>query len=382
MTTAEIIAIGTELLLGDNIDTNTAFIARSLRDLGVNLYRTSIVGDNPGRISDVIREALSRADIVITTGGLGPTVDDPTREAVAIAFGKQLVFQETLWEEIQARFALLHRTATDNNRLQAFTPAGAVVVHNPVGTAPAFITEEGEKMVASLPGVPGEMEIILIESILPFIREKYQIRSVIRSCVIHCAGIGESMVDDMIADLEKLENPTVGLLAHPGIVDIRISAKAEDEKAADEMIAPIEAAIRQRLGIHIYGKNGVSLPSVVETLIQKKDIHLEVITIVPAAEQVKSFFPLELIPHLSFRVLDHLIPPGTEQQVFAGLATSKAVPVLGMVYRDSAQTKELSLFWHREDQNQAATRYFAGPPGAAESWGRNMLLDFIRRNLG
>ena len=231
MPTAEIIAIGTELLLGDNVDTNTAYIARHLRDHGIDLYRTSIVGDNKNRIAEMIRESLSRAEIVITTGGLGPTVDDPTRAAVAFAFDRELEFQAPLWEAIQRRFSLLNRTATENNRSQAYIPQGSIPINNPVGTAPAFVVEFEDKVVASLPGVPGEMQIILLESILPFIQNKYQLQSMIRSCILHCSGIGESAVDDIISDLEKSKNPTVGLLAHPGLVDIRITARAEDASA-------------------------------------------------------------------------------------------------------------------------------------------------------
>jgi len=139
MPTAEIIAIGTELLLGETADTNTRFIARTLRGLGVDLFRTSTIGDNAGRIAQAIREALARAEIVITTGGLGPTVDDPTRQAVAQAVGVELEFRPELWEQITARVARYGRTPTENQKRQAYIPKGAISIENPVGTAPAFI---------------------------------------------------------------------------------------------------------------------------------------------------------------------------------------------------------------------------------------------------
>ena len=141
MTTAEIITIGTELLLGETTDTNTRFIAQTLRGLGIDLYRTQTVGDNAARIAEVIREALQRAEIIITTGGLGPTVDDPTRQAIADATGTQLEFHPELWEQIVARIARYGRTPTENQKRQAYIPKGAVVIENPVGTAPAFIVE-------------------------------------------------------------------------------------------------------------------------------------------------------------------------------------------------------------------------------------------------
>src|SRR5512135_2170348 len=139
MPAAEIIAIGTELLLGEIQDTNTRYLARLLRDYGVDLYRTTIVGDNVDRIAHAIRESLSRCQIIITTGGLGPTVDDPTRQAVAMAAGTELEFQPQLWDQIQDRFERFGRNPTENNRRQAYIPRGAIAMENPVGTAPAFI---------------------------------------------------------------------------------------------------------------------------------------------------------------------------------------------------------------------------------------------------
>ncbi len=295
MPSAEIIAIGTELLLGENIDTNTAFVARQLRDHGIDLYRTSIVGDNEKRIAEMIRESLSRAEIIITTGGLGPTVDDPTRAAVALAVDRNLEFQESLWEAIQKRFSLLNRSATQNNRSQAFIPEGSIVINNPVGTAPAFVVDIGDRMVASLPGVPGEMEVILQESILPFIQNKYQLQSVIRSCVLHCSGIGESAVDDQIADLEKSINPTVGLLAHPGLVDIRITARAENAASADGLIEPVRSMIRSRLAENIFGEGDETLPSVVFSLLKELQLTLHVYSSGNILNSLENLLPANII---------------------------------------------------------------------------------------
>ena len=141
MPTAEIIAIGTELLLGETADTNTLYIARALRGLGIDLFRAQTIGDNAGRIAETVRLALERADIVITTGGLGPTVDDPTRQAIADSVGATLEFHPELWEQISARIARYGRTPTGNQKRQAFIPKDAIVIENPVGTAPAFIVE-------------------------------------------------------------------------------------------------------------------------------------------------------------------------------------------------------------------------------------------------
>jgi competence/damage-inducible protein CinA-like protein len=243
MPSAEIIAIGTELLLGEIQDTNSRFLARQLRDVGVDLFRITSIGDNAARIASAINEAFTRVDIVITTGGLGPTVDDPSREAVALAFHTTTEFHPELWKTIEARFLRRGVVPTENNKKQAYLPAGAEVIPNPVGTAPAFwILKEGKSLFC-LPGVPKEMEYLTLNSVLPLLKQTYQLSGVIKVRVIHLSGVGESAVDQPIADLERLSNPTVGLLAHPGVVDIRITAKAADLQSADAMIAPIEKQI-------------------------------------------------------------------------------------------------------------------------------------------
>src|SRR4030042_1088400 len=166
MPSAEIITIGTELLLGEIVDTKSRYLARWLRDAGIDLYRKTTVGDNVKRIAFAIQQALERCDIVITTGGLGPTVDDPTREAVALAAGVKSEYHSELWEQIEARFERFGRTPTENNRRQAFIPKGAIPIENPVGTAPIFFLEHQSHVIISLPGVPREMEYLLKHEVI------------------------------------------------------------------------------------------------------------------------------------------------------------------------------------------------------------------------
>ena len=245
MPTAEIITIGTELLLGEIQDTNTRYLARLLRDCGIDLYRTMTVGDNEKRISQALQEALLRSNIIITTGGLGPTVDDPTRQAIALALGVELEFQPHLWEQILDRFKRYGRAPGENNKRQAFIPHGAIPVENPVGTAPAFIFEKGDRSVIALPGVPREMEYLTVNVVLPYLRDHFHLREVIKARVLHTASIGESQVDELVGDLELLSNPTVGLLAHPGQVDIRVTAKAPSFEEAERMISEVIDKINQ-----------------------------------------------------------------------------------------------------------------------------------------
>ena len=172
---AEIVSIGTELLLGEITDTNSVHIARSLRDVGISVYRMTTLGDNEARITEAIQHALARADVVITTGGLGPTVDDVTRQAAAAATARELVFHQSLLDDIAARFAGFRTNMTANNRRQAWLPQDAILLENPVGTAPCFIVEHGGGAVISLPGVPREMRFVLAQGVLPWLQRRYRL---------------------------------------------------------------------------------------------------------------------------------------------------------------------------------------------------------------
>jgi competence/damage-inducible protein CinA-like protein len=274
MPSAEIIAIGTELLLGEISDKNTASIAKVLNQIGIDIYRTSIIGDNQSRITDQIKQSINRAEIVITTGGLGPTVDDPTRQAVADVYDKKLIFHEHLWEQIQSRFRAFNHIPTANNKRQAFIPQNAIPIENPVGTAPAFYISEKDKTIISLPGVPAEMEFLLNNIIIHLLKKIYNLKSTTISRIIHTAGIGESSIDNLIGDFEKLDNPSVGITAKPGQVDIRITAKACDQSQARKIIAPIEKKILGKVGENVYGFDQDTLHSVVSRLVKKEKIRI------------------------------------------------------------------------------------------------------------
>jgi len=247
MPSTEIITIGTELLLGEIVNTNTQVIALALRKIGVDLYRTATIGDNPDRIAQILLESTSRADIVIVTGGLGPTVDDPTRLAIAQAFDLGLIFHPELWDEIVRRFSKYGIQPPENNRQQAFLPAGAEPLPNPRGTAPGIFLESNDSLVFALPGVPMEMEGMLIEQVIPRITAHYLLTGVILTRNIRVENIGESQVDVLIRDLEQLSNPTVGLSAEKGFVLVRITAKADSEDVAEALLRELEDEIRSRL---------------------------------------------------------------------------------------------------------------------------------------
>ncbi|MBL8163607.1 MAG: CinA family nicotinamide mononucleotide deamidase-related protein [Anaerolineae bacterium] len=266
---AEIVAIGTEILLGEITDTNSVHIARVLRDMGINLFFMTSVGDNEQRIADAIRIAMSRADVVITCGGLGPTVDDMTRQAVALATERGLTFHQTLLDKIAERFASFKVQMTENNKRQAYLPDNAILVENPVGTAPSFIVEYQGRSVISLPGVPREMKFLLSEQIVPYLRTRFDLANeIIKAKVLKTAGIGESMLDAQIGeDLLQGSNPTIGLAAHAGQVDIRITAKAANEQTADAMIDVVEKRVRERVGKYIFGSDDDRIEDVLAALL-------------------------------------------------------------------------------------------------------------------
>lgn len=274
---AEIVTTGTELLLGEIVDTNSTYIARRLLEIGLNLYYKTSVGDNEERAAQVLRQALARSDVVITTGGLGPTVDDVTRQAVALATGRQLVFVPELWEQICARFARWSRQPTENNRRQAYMPDGAIPIENPVGTAPCFIVESPDGIVISLPGVPREMEYLMVRNVIPYLREKLGLTEIIKAKTLRTAGIGESSIDHLIGDLMTASNPTVGLAAHAGQTDVRIAAKAQSEAEADRLIGEMESRVRERLGRHIYGEGKELLEEALVKRLRERGLTLAVL---------------------------------------------------------------------------------------------------------
>ncbi|MDA0232463.1 MAG: CinA family nicotinamide mononucleotide deamidase-related protein [Chloroflexi bacterium] len=269
---AELVSIGSELLLGQIVDTNASWMAQRLAENGVNLFYKTTVGDNFDRMTAIIGSALERADVVITGGGIGPTQDDLTREAVAHVTGRAVVTHEPSLVELRERFQKRGFILTKNNERQAMVPEGAIVVKNPNGTAPAFIVEDSRGVVISLPGVPFEMKWLFDNEVLPYLRAKFGLTQTIHYRVLKVADIGESAVDDRIGELiSGSENPTVGVLAHPGQVDVRITARAGTKAEASLLIDPVETQVRSLLGDHVFATDGETMASVTGDLLRKLD---------------------------------------------------------------------------------------------------------------
>lgn len=378
---AEIITIGTELLLGEIVDTNTRTIARALRDIGLDLFRTATVGDNAQRIAQVVKESIGRAQAVITTGGLGPTVDDPTREAIALAVDAPLEYRPELWDEISARVARYGRIASENSRRMAYIPQGAIPISNPVGTAPAFIVETENSTIISLPGVPAELSVLLETEVVPYLVRRLRLHGVIKARILRTAGIGESSLDELIADLELLSNPTVGLAAHPGRVDIRITAKGKDEEEVYSRIAAIEKTIRERVGDVIFGTDTETLEEVISKLLEEKGQKLFTIECGTGGELLNSFSGQshvfaggKFLPEIANLEDLEMLLRSSQEELETGLG-------IGILLRPQADHTVIDLAILDGEEFSAITSTYGGAPKNAPTWAASQALARLRKRL-
>ncbi len=379
---AEIIAIGTEILLGEIIDTNSAFIAKQLQRLGVPLFYTSTVGDDLERIVSVIRHGLSRSQLVITTGGLGPTVDDLTRIGIAQAIGRPLIFDERLLRQIEERFRRWGRPMTENNRQQAYRPADSIPIENPVGTAPAFMVDLGDRLILSLPGVPREMEYLIENAALPYLRQRFNLSGLIKSRELKVAGLGESMVDEKVGELEKLVNPTVGLNAKSGVIIIRITAAAETEAGADRLIAEVERTARERLGDFIFGADADTLESVLLAQLARRG---ETVAVYESGNEGRLGGKLAEADRSNKIFRGSQAKPLTEGNIdsIAQAVAREFNATWGLACRveSSANGLSVSICAVNADHCQSWQRGFGGHPALVPEWSANMALDTLRRML-
>ncbi len=265
---AEILSIGTELLLGHITDTNATYLAQQLAALGIDLYFVSTVGDNQGRIVETLRRAWERADLIITTGGLGPTEDDLTRESIAELLGEHLVVDPNLEAELRAFFASRGIPMPARNVKQATLISSAIPLHNPVGTAPGWWTERDGHIIISMPGVPHEMMRMWTHEALPLLRPRTG--AVLYTRMLRVAGLGESSVEQQLAALLSSTNPTIATYAKRDAVDVRITAKAATELEAQALVAALETQVRQILGTYIFGIDNDTLQSVLGVILRDK----------------------------------------------------------------------------------------------------------------
>lgn len=265
---AEILSVGTELLMGQIVNTDAQFLSRRLSALGITVYRHVTVGDNPGRVQEAIRQALTRSDLVITTGGLGPTEDDLTKEMVAKVFGLEMELHQESLDKITGYFASMDREMTENNKKQAYFPVGAHIMPNRKGTAPGCIVEKDGKRVAVLPGPPFELTDMYEQQLEPYLLSLSD--KVIASKFLRIVGIGESSLETQLKDLFHWESPTLALYCSPGEVQARLTVMCGRDEDPAPMLAPLEKEIRSRLGNHVYGEGlDNSMANTVVALLKK-----------------------------------------------------------------------------------------------------------------
>jgi competence/damage-inducible protein CinA-like protein len=350
------------------------------------------VGDNEHRIAQVLDLALDRADLIIVTGGLGPTVDDVTREAVSRVTGRELVLYPDLLAQIDDFFAQFGRKMSENNRRQAYLPQDCIPIENPVGTAPAFIVEDHRGTIITLPGVPREMRYLMEHAVMPYLLKHLGQQDVMVTRILRTVAVGESRIDQAIADLETSANPTVGLSAHPGQTDVRIVAKAPSQAEAEELVAGFEAEIRKRLGAAIYGTGKATLEEVIAALLRDQGATLaavETLTLGDVSQRMGAHPDVfrggivaandESLSHLlsldaaSLTGQDGAIAlaDGVRQTLGAscGLAVSgegEEWPWIAVVHKGGTDTRRLR--WRGKDRR-------------ARVWTTSMALEFVRRLL-
>jgi nicotinamide-nucleotide amidase len=395
---AEIIVTGSELLLGEIVDTNSAFIARKLREIGLNLFYKTIVGDNAERMIEALQIALNRSDVIITTGGLGPTVDDVTRSAVARAIGAELEFRPDLLEQIETRFRAYNAPMSENNKQQAYIPVGATPIHNPVGTAPCFSVEYQGKLIISLPGVPREMEYLIEQTVIPFLKEKLDLHAVIVVRTLHVVSVGESRIDMAIGDLEKLTNPTVGLSAKAGQIDIRIAAKAATRSGAERLNAEVEQQVRERVGENIFGADEDVLEGVIAGLLADQHTTLASVELGTggliggrlSGAQNQSFRGGLVLS--DYKALHRSLVNAQDDEANQSAVIEAARGIrevhksdlgLAAMLRESANHQGLRLFTAlvTRDNSETLLRGFGGHSGLAAQWASNIALGLVWKFL-
>ncbi|EKQ50449.1 MULTISPECIES: competence/damage-inducible protein A [unclassified Clostridium] len=359
---AEIIAIGTEILLGDIVNSNAQYLAQELAALGIDMYYQQVVGDNEKRIMHSFDEAYSRSDIIITTGGLGPTDDDLTKEIAAKYFNKELLPDEYSIEKIKSYFKFRDRKMTQNNLKQGLIPEGAIIINNNNGTAPGVIIEESNKILIILPGPPKEMKPMFEETVKPYLQKKAD--SILVSKMIKILGIGESAVAEELKDLMDAQtNPTIAPYAKEVGVMLRVTAKAENKNEAIKLIEPIEREIKNRLGDNVYATENVEIEEVVAKLLIEKNL-----TISTAESCTGGMIASSLInyPGISEVFLEGAVTYSNEAKHNRLGVSNETLNKYGAVSEETAKEMAIGIAKTAKTDVSIVTTGIAGPEGGTE----------------
>ena len=359
---AEIIAVGTEILLGDILNINAQFLSKELASLGIDVYYQSVVGDNEYRLLNIFEESLNRSDIIITTGGLGPTKDDLTKEVAAKYFEQELVLDKYSWDKIKTYFEKIGKVVTINNKKQAYFPKEAIILENNNGTAPGAILKKNNKIIIILPGPPKEMQAMYNESVKPYLKNLS--KEVMVSKTLKFCGIGESYLEEKLIDLIKEQsNPTIAPYAKESEVTLRITAKAKDEKEAINLINPIVSEIQNRIGDYLYSVDDKNLEDVlVEDLIKKN------LTISVAESCTGGMVSSTIInyPGVSSVFVEGCVTYSNEAKMKSLNVKKETLDKYGAVSKETAMEMAYGIAQRHKTNIGISTTGIAGPEGGSE----------------
>jgi nicotinamide-nucleotide amidase len=360
---AEIIAVGTELLLGQIANTNAQYISQELSNLGINVFYHTVVGDNPKRLEDTFKSALKRSDMIIFTGGLGPTKDDLTKETIANTLGLKLAVNEESLKRLNSYFEKMNRAMTENNKKQTYLPETSIALQNDNGTAPGCIIDKNDKIVIMLPGPPREMKPMFRNGVLPHISNKTS--CVLRSKVLRFFGIGESSLDDQLSDLiDSQTNPTIAPYAQLGEVVLRITGRGKDEKEAISLIVPVEEEIRNRLGKFIYGEGDEnSLAEVTAKMLINNNVKIGTAESCTGGLLAKT---LTDIPSISATFSRGLVTYSNESKMELLGVRKDTLEIYGAVSKETAIEMAEGLVKNSDIELAVSITGIAGPDGGTE----------------
>ena len=360
---AEIISVGTEILLGDIVNTNTQFLAKELASIGIEVYRQEVVGDNQDRLLGILEEALNRSDMVITTGGLGPTNDDLTKETACKFFNMDLELHQESLKALEEYFFKMERKITESNYKQVYFPKEAIVLPNPNGTAPGAILEKNNKYIVILPGPPREMKPMYLNHVKPYLIKKGD--GIIESKVVRVLGIGESMAAEKLKNfIENGVNPTVAPYAKEEDVIFRITAKAESQKEALKLIEPVKDQIEEILGQDVYGEGEeTTIEMVVGDLLIKNNLKIS------TAESCTGGMiasRLVSVPGISDVFLEGAVTYANEAKVRTLNVKEETLKKYGAVSEETAREMAEGMAKRTGSDIAVVTTGIAGPGGGTE----------------
>lgn len=358
----EIITVGTEILLGDILNTNTHYLSNELANMGIDVYYQITVGDNEQRLLSQLKESFKRSDLVILTGGLGPTEDDITKEVCAKYFNMEMEFHEQSWDKIIEIHNKMNRKPTENNRKQAYFPKGSLILPNKYGTAPGCIMEKDKKTIIVMPGPPKEMKPMFDNYVKPFLLKDN--KNILKSKVLRIIGIGESKIENDLLDLiDKQINPTIATYAKDGECTVRITAKGKNEKEVESLIEPISNEIKSRFKEKVYGEDDTAIEDEVAKILVDNNL-----TIAVAESCTGGMVAADLInyPGISSVFMEGCVTYSNEAKMMTLNVKKETLNTMGAVSEQCAKEMSEGVAARHNTNIGLSTTGIAGPEGGSE----------------